>query len=211
MAYQASERDVAAGLTACRECDLVQREPVCATACAVKCRRCGALLYHDITRGLDAVLALTLAAAILFVLANFLPVMSLQVQGRDVSTTLLGLTSALYDAGRPAVAALVLATLLLMPALQILMRVCLLLPLRLGGRPPHMALVTRVLATARAWGMVEVFFLAAVVCIHRLDQIGRLELEPAFWAIGGVMLLLTATDTVFDPRAPWARLARGLA
>ena len=50
----------------------------------MRCRRCGAVLYRAIPRALDATLALTLAAAVLFVIANVFPVMSLELQGRHV-------------------------------------------------------------------------------------------------------------------------------
>ncbi len=59
----------------------------------------------------------------------------------------------------------------------------------------------------RRWSMVEVFVLAAVVCMHRLAQIGRLEVEPGFWAIGAVMLLFAAMDSLFDARDLWAHPA----
>jgi paraquat-inducible protein A len=204
-------RNAAAGLTACPECDLVQREPAGTAACTVRCSRCGAVLYRRVPHGLDVTLALTLAAAVLFAIANLFPVMSLELQGRRVATTLFGITQALEVAGMAGVGILVFLTLLLVPGLQILARLYLLLPLRFGRVPPRMALVARILASARAWSMVEVFALAAVVCIHRLNQIARLELEPAFWAIGGVMLLAAATDSVFDTRALWARTAGSLA
>ncbi|MND01310.1 Paraquat-inducible protein A [compost metagenome] len=59
----------------------------------------------------------------------------------------------------------------------------------------------------RRWAMVEVFVLGAAVSIQRLDEIAQLELGPAFWAIGAVMLLTTATNSIFDTRALWSRAA----
>ena len=78
-------------LTACPECDLVQREPECLEACAVSCRRCGAFLYRAVPHALDSTLALTIAAAIAFAIANILPVLSLDLQGRHIAATLLGM------------------------------------------------------------------------------------------------------------------------
>src|SRR5262245_29602554 len=94
-------------LTACPECDLVQREPVCREACTVSCRRCGALLYRAVPLGFEVALALTLAAAITFAIANIFPVMSLELQGRRVSASLLGLVRALNDVDMTAVGVLV--------------------------------------------------------------------------------------------------------
>ena len=107
-----------------------------------------------------------------------------------------------------AVGALVLLTLVLMPGLQIALRLYLLVPLRLGHVPRALARAARSFDTMRRWSRVEVFVLAAVVCMHRLAQIGRLEVEPGFWAIGAVMLLFAAADSIFDARDLWAHAAR---
>jgi paraquat-inducible protein A len=194
----------APGLTACPDCDLVQREPECPAPCVVRCRRCGALLHRAIPHALDAALALMLAAAVLFVIGNIFPVMSLDLQGRHVSATLLGIARAFHDEGMPALGILVFLTLVLLPGLQIAATLYLLLPTRLGRVPRGLAAASRLLATMRRWSMVEVFVLAAVVCMHRLSQIADLGVHAGFWAIGAVMLLFAATDSVFDARDLWA-------
>lgn len=196
-------------LTACPECDLVQREPVCPEACTVSCPRCGALLYRSVPRALDMTLALTLATAIAFTIANILPVMSLELQGRQVSPTLFGLVRTLNDAGMAHIGVLVLMTIVLMPGLEILARLYLLVPLHVGRVPKGIALVSQLLGSFKVWSMTEVFVLGAVVSIHRLRQIAELEIEPGFWAIGAVMVLIAMTDSVFDTRALWARAAGG--
>ena len=194
-------------LTACPHCDLLQREPACTAACIVRCSRCGAVLYRSIPGAFDATLALTLAAAALFAVGNACPVVSLELQGQTTAATLLGIARALHAEGMSAVGALVLLTLVAMPALQIAARLYLLLPLKLGRVPPAFARAARALDTMRRWSMVEVFVLAAVVCMHRLAQIGQLEVEPGFWAIGAVMLLFAAMDSLFELRDLWAHPA----
>ena len=193
-------------LTACPECDLVQREPAFAGPGTVSCGRCGAVLYRAVPGAVDRSLALTLAAAVLFFVANVYPLMSLAVQDRRVSATLFDLALAFHDEGMTAVGVIVFTSLVLLPGLEILARLHLLLPLHLSRVPREMALVSRLLAAIRSWSMVEIFVLAGVVCIHRLNQIGQLELEPAFWAMGALMLLFAATNSIFDARALWARV-----
>jgi paraquat-inducible protein A len=194
-------------LTACPDCDLVQREPECEAACVVRCRRCGALLRHVVPRALDAAAALMLAAAVLFVIANVFPVMSLDLQGRHVSATVLGIARAFHDEGESAVGALVCLTLVLLPGLQIATALHLLLPVRFGRIPRALPAAARLLVAMRRWSMVEVFVLAAVVCMHRLSQIADLEVHAAFWALGAMMLLFAATDSIFDVRDLWTMSA----
>jgi paraquat-inducible protein A len=198
----------APGLTACPWCDLLQREAVCTTSCVVRCWRCDGIIYRAIPGALDTALALTLAAAALFAIANVFPVMSLDLQGQHVSARLVDIVWSLQREGMAAIGAVVLVTLILTPALQIAARLYLLLPLRLGRTPRALAAASRVLDTMRRWSMVEVFVLAAIVCMHRLRQIADLEIDWGFWALGAVMLLFAATDSIFDARDLWTESAR---
>lgn len=205
MAYEARGAR-AARLIACPDCDLLQREPVCTAACAVRCPRCNATLYRVSPHGLDNALAFTLAAAVLLAIANLVPVMSLELHGRRIEATLTGLALALAEADKVGVGALVFATLGLLPCVEIAARLYLLVPLRAGRVPAQMARVSRLLDSIRGWAMVEVFVLGAAVSIQRLGELARLELGPAFWAIGAVMLLTAATHSVFDTRTLWWRV-----
>jgi paraquat-inducible protein A len=194
-------------LLACPECDLLQRDPASAAWGAVACCRCGATLYRRIPRALDATLALVAAAAVLFIVANVFPVMSLDLQGRQNEATFLGMARALHEAGMTSVAVLVTATVVVMPGIEILAMLWLLVPLRLGLAPEGLELVSRTLAAVRPWSMVEVFTLAALVSIGRLGNLGDLDLGAGFWAMGAVMFLFALADTIFDEHALWARAA----
>jgi paraquat-inducible protein A len=204
--YSGSHASGTAQLIACPECDLVQREPRTASG-TVTCRRCGATLARRVPRALDAALSLMLASAVLFVIANAYPVMSLDLQGRRTSDTLFGVSRALAEAGMTSVALLVFVTVVLMPALEIAAMLYMLLPLRLGTVPRSLGPVARLLDAVRPWAMVEVFVLGALVAIGRLHHVADLELHPAFWAIGAVMFLLAVLDSIFDERALWQRVA----
>src|SRR5208282_2231809 len=64
-------------------------------------------------------LALTLAAAVLYAIANSVPMLGLSIVGRHTSTTVLGGARDLWEGGQQIVAALVLITAVIAPALQI--------------------------------------------------------------------------------------------
>jgi paraquat-inducible protein A len=194
-------------LLVCPECDLVQRVPAGGTWGAIACCRCGATLCRRIPRALDTTLALMVAAAVLFVIANVTPVMSLDMQGRHNEATLLGIAKALHGAGMTPVALLVALTVIVMPGLEILAMLWLLVPLRLGLAPEGLHVVSRTLAAVRPWAMVEVFTLAALVSIGRLGHLADLHLGVAFWAMGALMFVFALTDTVFDEHVLWEHAA----
>src|SRR5258708_32566608 len=69
-------------LTACPECDLLQRAPSLPPGGLAECARCGARLFCERPSSLDHTLAYAIAAAVLFVLANPLVLMGLDGRGR---------------------------------------------------------------------------------------------------------------------------------
>ena len=70
-------------LIACHECDLLQREVSLAPGETALCRRCGGILYRNAPDSLNRTLAFSLAAAILFVIANIFPIIGIDSDYAD--------------------------------------------------------------------------------------------------------------------------------
>ena len=200
-------------LIACHECDLLQRETVLAKGATARCRRCGAMLYRSMPASVDRALALTLAAMVLFVVANAFPLVGLSVNGDLVETTLFGAVRTLYRDGMWPIAGLVFATTLLMPLLDMAAVAYLLVPLRMGHIPRRPEIVLRMVHWVTPWGMIEVLILGMLVALVKLAHIASVVPGIAMWAFGAVMLVLAAAAAAFDPHEIWARIdvARGLA
>ena len=196
----------AARLIACHECDLLQRETALASGGTARCRRCGATLYRRPPASVDRSLALTLAAMVLFVVANTFPIVGLSVNGTLVETTLFGAVHVLYDDGVWPLAGLVFATTLLMPLLDMAAVAYVLLPLRMGHIPRRPDIVLRVLRHVTPWGMIEVLILGMLVALVKLAAIASVVPGIAMGAFGAVMLLLAAAASTFDPHDIWARI-----
>lgn len=193
-------------LIACHECDLLQRAVSLEAGAAARCRRCGAQLYRHVPDSLERTLALTVAATILFVLANAFPIVGLDAQGNRSSTTLFGTVRTLHDQGMTSVAVLVFVTTILMPALQLLAMLYMLAPLRFGRVPRGMPVVYRLVETVRPWGMVEVFLLGTLVSLAKLAHMATLIPDVALWSFAALMVLLAAAAQSFDERSFWARV-----
>ncbi|CAB3797305.1 paraquat-inducible protein A [Paraburkholderia caffeinilytica] len=195
-------------LIACHECDYLQRETPLVEHGTARCRRCGAALYRyrRLPTSHDLALALTLAAAILFAVANRFPVFELGVNGTSVQTTLFGAVSALYADGMWPIAGLVFVTTLLMPSLNIAAVIYLLLPLHTGGLPHKPEVVLRVLRHIAPWGMIEVLMVSLLVALVKLQHTATVVPGAGAWAFGAVMVLLAAATVAFDPRDLWARI-----
>ena len=196
-------------LTACPECDLLQREPALPPGGLAECARCGARLFRERPSSLDHTLAYAVAAAVLFVLANTLPFMGLDARGIRTSAYLYETGWALHEHGMSSVAILVLMTVILVPAMQLGAMLYMLVSLKLGQAPRHLAAAFRIVHHAQPWGMVEVFILGALVSLVKITQVADVEAYGGIYCLGGYVLALAAALGAFEPHEVWER-ARAL-
>jgi paraquat-inducible protein A len=194
-------------LIACHECDLLQHEAALPEGGVAHCVRCGAELYRSHPDSMERTLALTAAAILLFAIANAFPIVGIKLQGKLIQTTLMHTVQMLYDDDMRSLAALVLLTTMIMPALQLLALLYLVLPLRTGRVPPHFALVFRTLHAVQPWAMVEVLMLGVLVSLVKLAGLAHVVPGIALWSFGALMMLMAAIAATFDPRTLWARMA----
>ncbi|QCP49585.1 paraquat-inducible protein A [Trinickia violacea] len=195
-----------AKLIACHECDLLQWKAPLSESGTARCPRCRTILYRSLPATYDRALALTLATAVLFAVANCFPIVELWVKGAFVETTLFGAVSSLWGDGMWPLAGLVFVTTILMPSLSIAAMVYLLLPLHMGGSPYRAEFVLRALRHVTPWGMVEVLMLAMLVAIVKLEHFATVVPGFGIWAFGAVMVLFAASAVSFNPADVWAHI-----
>ena len=193
-------------LVACPECDALQREVPVPVNGKAECVRCGADLWRNKPASLDRTLAFILGAAMLFVVANAFPIMRLDAQGLETSSTLAGTAWALHQEGMTSVAVLVAITAVVAPALEVGLMLYLLLPLRAGIVPRGLSRAFRIVSAIEPWGMVEVFMLGTLVALVKLKHIATVHPGAALYAMAGFIMLLSAAAASFEKRALWARV-----
>jgi hypothetical protein len=92
-------------IRACPGCDLLQRIPTLSPGGKARCARCNEPLAARPRGPLELPLALTLAAAVVFIIANTQPLMGLSAVGRHGSTTIIGGAYQMWMHGLEATAA----------------------------------------------------------------------------------------------------------
>ena len=193
-------------MLACHECDLLLREVDAPVGGAASCPRCGAVLYRNLGERFDWALAFLVGAAVVYVIANAFPIVVMEAGGNRTIATLFGTVLALHNTGSSPVAALVLFTAIVFPALIIGLMIYMLLPLRLGRAPSNPAFAFRALRASQPWGMVEVFMLGILASIVKLAHLAQLVVGPALWAFGALIILIAASAYFFEPAEYWARI-----
>ena len=179
-----------AQLVICEHCDSVYQRPALARKQTAHCQRCGALLARGRVLGTDQLLALTVAAAILFLFANTFPIMGISLQGISNEATLWETVEALAQ-GRITLIALVTGlSIIFAPALQIILLAWVLAHARGGRVAPGFRACMRALEHLRPWSMLEVCLIGILVAIIKLS--GMLDVHPGIglWSVSMLTVLI---------------------
>jgi paraquat-inducible protein A len=193
----------ASRLLACPQCDLLQKYADPAPQSGARCRRCGAVVVLPPHASIDRPLALALTCALVFLLANVCPLVSMSVHGDTISTTMPQAVWALHQHDMTALALLVLLTTLLAPGIQIAAILTLLVCLRLRRGQHHFAPLFRLLQVIRAWGMIDVLMLGILVSLVKLAALATVVPGIALWSFAALLVLLTLLSSSFSTRDLW--------
>jgi paraquat-inducible protein A len=193
-------------LAACPSCDLVQRLPELTVGQSARCPRCGTELWRRREDSLNRTLALAVAAAILWVIANTMPMLGLTVVGKQCFTTVFGGSELLWEHGQQIVAILIFFAAVLAPALQISLILLVLLGARCEVPPFWVGPLLRHIPFTRLWSMIEVMLLGVFVALTKIAEYATPVLGHALFALGGLVVLFAAMQSIFDPREIWERV-----
>ncbi len=195
-----------ASLVACPHCDLLQRLPNLETGASARCPRCDQELWRRREDSLNRTLALTVAAAALYAIANSVPMLGLTAVGRQAFTTVFGGALELWNDGRETVAALVLFTVVISPALQIGLMLAIVLGAQRERVPRWVGTLLRHHPTTCTWSMLEVMMIGVLVALIKIADYAKVIPGVALFALAALVFILAAIQANFDPREVWDRV-----
>ena len=195
---------VSRGLFGCECCGLVSE--VSAAGDAVRCPRCGFALHARKPQSLQRTTAFLMAAVVLYLPANTLPIMGTAsaIAGRE-SHTILGGIIELWHTGSWDLALIVFIASIAVPILKIAALALLTLTAQRKSRwrQVERAKLYRLLETVGHWSMLDVFVVVLLVGMVRFGAFANVEPGPGLLAFGGVVVLTMLSSASFDPRLIW--------
>lgn len=204
-------QDDAATLLPCPQCDLVLSVSDPGPGEWVRCPRCGhPLARHTVHDQTSPALAVT--ALILLALSLSFPYIRFEKNGVGEQMGLLDAATELAAFHHPALAVVVFATIVVMPACFLVALLWVHASLRRtrerdASPLPGTATLVRALPRWQPWMMADVFAIAALVSLIKIAGMAEVVLKPGFWAFTGFALALLITVQRLHPLALWARLA----
>ena len=195
-----------ASLVACLDCDLLQRIPEGPAGASARCPRCDKEMWRHKPDSFNRTFALTLAALVLYLIANAVPMLGLHAVGREAFTTVIGGAQQLWNNGQQLVSVLVLFAAVISPALQIGFLLAILIGCTRERPPAWVGLLLRHLEFTRTWSMIEVMLLGVLVALTKIADYATVIIGTAFFALFALVILLAAIQSCFDPREVWERV-----
>lgn len=191
------------GLLACHVCGLVSRSPKVGGHAA--CGRCGAALHPRKPYSIGRTWALLIAAALLYVPANALPVMQTTTLFGSQEDTILSGVAYLWTSGSWPLAIVVFAASITVPLLKIIALTVLVVSTqrRTAWRPRERTLLYRVIELVGRWSMLDIYVVTVLVALVHLQGLATIQAGPGAVAFGAVVVLTMLASLSFDPRLIW--------
>jgi len=187
-------------LIGCDVCGLVLR-----SSPGQHCPRCAHALGHRKINSVARVWACVIAAAMLFVPANVLPVMTIVRAGRGGPRTILGGVVELGENRLWALAVIVFLASIAIPLLKLGILTSILV-LTGRGSPAYLPLRGRMYKVVRAlgrWSMIDIFMMTTLVGLLHMGPLTSVTPDAGSMAFAAVVVLTMIATEALDPRLMW--------
>ena len=191
------------GLQHCNVCSLVSRSPPGTESCS--CPRCGHPLFRRKPKSLQRTSALLIAASVLYLPANLLPILHTRTATFEADSTIMSGVVSLWSSGSWPLAVLVFFASILVPLLKLIVLGGLVISVHRGWRSrehERTALFHFVEFIGR-WSMLDVFVVALLTALVQIRGLATMTPGPAALAFAGVVILTMYAAQAFDPRLIW--------
>jgi len=186
----------------CVHCGQSQLLPKIPIGCRATCVRCNETLRQHAPRGVQRTIALSLAALVLYIPSNTLPILSISQMGHRSESTIWSGVVELWQTGTPGIAVLVFLCSILIPLFKILGLLYLCTSYQIHS-PRKYSSILRFISVIGRWSMLDVFLVAIFVAIVKLGTFASIQTELGIVAFSGVVVLTMLASTNFEPKLLW--------
>jgi paraquat-inducible protein A len=195
-----------AGGVGCEICGLVSQPQ----AHDARCPRCGSALHARKPDSVARTWALVIAAAILYIPANYYPVLTVMQLGAGAPSTILGGVEELIAARQYPLAILVFVASIAVPVLKLVGLSIMLIAIQ-TGRAGWLRDRTRLYHIVRfvgRWSMIDIFMESLLGALVVFGSVITIEPGMGAMAFCAVVILTMFAAETFDPRLMWDAAAR---
>lgn len=175
--------DALDNLIICHQCFTLHEEIPIEDGTQALCTACGGVLYRYNVKLIDYGLAFSFTGLIFFALANFFPLVKIELLGHTQFITIPKTFLALFENGFYVVGLLCLFLIFIFPLMIFCINIVLfsLLKLKKGEQLTKELLV--LLSHIKPWSMSDIFLISILVALVKLIGYAQIHMGVAFWAL----------------------------
>lgn len=169
------------------------------------CARCGAALHSRKPDSIRRTWAFLIAAMVLYIPANLLPIMRTASLAEEHRDTILSGVVTLWRVGSWDLALIVFVASIVVPMTKIAVLILLLVSVQLRShwRPAERARLYRMVEFVGHWSMLDVYVVVMLVALVHFHALAQVDPGPAAVAFASVVILTMLASMSFDPRLIW--------
>jgi paraquat-inducible protein A len=191
------------GLMACHSCGLLAK--AASHHGESHCPRCGSALHFRKPDSVARCWAFLIAAIILYIPANVLPIMETTSLFGSQQDTIMSGVAYLWNSGSWPLALAAFGASVMVPMLKImaLMFLVVSIQLRSTWEPEQRTRLYRLIEFVGRWSMLDIYVVAILVALVQLKSLATIRAGPAAIAFGAVVVLTMFASMALDPRLIW--------
>jgi paraquat-inducible protein A len=193
------------GLVSCHDCHLLSRWPILPSGQTAYCPRCGSALHQRKSNSIARTWALLIAAIILYIPANLLPMTITSALGTVSEDTIMSGVIYFVQSGSWEIALVIFTASIFVPFMKFLIFIYLLLSVHFKSikRPKDRTVLYRITEAVGRWSMVDVYVVTILVALVKLGILADVEAGPAAIYFASVVVSTMVAAESFDPRLIW--------
>ncbi len=175
------------------------------------CGVCGARLHAGWHNSIQHTWAWLLTSVVLYIPANFMPIMVTRVLGKETHNTILGGVVTLWEHGSYPIAIVIFVASVLVPLGKMLVLAWLCLSVQVGSTfaPAQKTRLYRITEFVGRWSMVDVFVVGILVALIQLGNVMSILPGLAALAFAAMVAATMLAAMAFDPRLLWVHTTEG--
>ena len=196
---------LSASLISCHSCHLLCKAAPAAKGFAVSCPRCGAHLRSRKPNSIARTWALVIAAFILYIPANVLPITNVTSFGKAQADTIMSGVIYFVKSGSWPIALVIFVASVFVPLLKLFLLSFLLISVQRKSqwRPKDRTRLYRITEAIGRWSMTDIYVVTILVALVKLGSLATIEAGPGAIFFAGVVIITIFAAMSFDPRLIW--------
>lgn len=192
-------------LTNCHNCNLLCVVPTQHEQHTSHCPRCRALVHYRKPDSLNRSTALLIAALVMYIPANLLPVMLISSFGNVESDTIMSGVIYLATYGDIPLAIILFIASIVVPTIKLAILSLLLISVHYKStwRLKDKTRLYRLTELIGRWSMVDIFVVTLMAALIQIQGLMVIDVGFGAVAFGAVVVLTMLSATAFDPRLIW--------